>query len=129
MHGPIAPKLMTLSRPPVLVLGSGLTVLGVIRLLCAAGFQPLVVNGERDVAKNSKCYRPAPASRGAAPDVDFDDYLDGLPLERAILMPCSDKWILRAAQRSASLRKRFPASLSEADALDELIDKLRLSEL
>ena len=57
---------VTSPRPPVLVLGSGLTVLGAIRLLGRAGFAPLVVSDRPGIAKKSRWYRAAPPSRATA---------------------------------------------------------------
>ncbi len=110
--------------PPVLVLGSGLTILGAIRLLGRAGFTPLVVSDRPGIAKRSRWYRPAPASSSTAnPRTDLAAWLDGLPLERAVLLPCEDDWALRVSQCATEVGNRFPSSLSSYASLHELIDK------
>ena len=117
-------------RPPVLVLGSGLTVLGVIRLLTRAGLTPLVVGDQPGVAGKSRWYQSAPASRaGVAPETDLATWLDGLPLERAVVMPCSDHWALRVAECAPALGGRFPSSLPSFSSLHSIVDKGELARL
>ena len=119
---------MTSPRPPVLVLGSGLTVLGAIRLLGRAGFAPLVVSDRPGIAKKSRWYRAAPPSRAtASPRAELAAWLEGLPLERAVLLPCEDDWALRVAECASQVAGRFPTSISSHDSLETLIDKGRLA--
>jgi len=111
-------------RPPVLVFGSGLTVLGAIRLLGRAGFTPLVVDAHPGLAERSRWFRLAPPSHATArAETDLPAWLDGLPLERAVLFPCGDDWALRVAQCADDVRARFPSSLSTYASLYSLIDK------
>ena len=113
-------------RPPVLVFGSGLTVLGAIRLLGRAGFTPLVVDGSAHsgLAQKSRWFRSAPPSRAAvAAETDLPGWLEGLPLDRAVLFPCGDDWALRVARCADEVRSRFPSSLPPYDGLYSLIDK------
>jgi D-aspartate ligase len=119
---------VTRPRPPVLVLGSGLTVLGAIRLLGRAGFAPLVVSDRPGIAKKSRWYRAAPPSRStSSPWADLPAWLEGLPLERAILLPCGDDWALQVARCASEVADRFPTSISGPDCLHTLIDKGRLA--
>lgn len=120
---------MPLRRPPVLLLGSGLTVLGVLRLLGRAGFNPLVV-GPAGLADRSRWFRPCPPSRAKVnPESDLADWLDGLPLDRAVLMPCGDDWALRVAKCAPDVGARFPSSLPSYESLCALIDKGGLANL
>lgn len=117
-------------RPPILVLGSGLTVLGVIRLLTRAGLTPLVVGDRPGVAGKSRWYRAAPPSRAdTSPETDLVAWLEALPLERAVLMPCSDYWALRVADCAPTLGKRFPSSLPSSANLQSVVDKGGLARL
>jgi D-aspartate ligase len=121
---------MTTSRPPVLVLGSGLTVLGSIRLLAAAGYDPLVVSDDPGIAGRSRWYRAAPKSTSTVrADADLPAWLNGLALERAVLLPCSDNWMLMVADCADQVRDRFPTSVSSHEILDTLIDKWRLARI
>lgn len=118
------------TRPPILVLGSGLTVLGVIRLLTRAGLTPLVVGDRPGVAGKSRWYHAAPPSRAdVSPETDLAAWLDGLPLERAVLMPCSDYWALRVADCAPTVGGRFPSSLPGFAGLQSVIDKGSLAGL
>jgi predicted ATP-grasp superfamily ATP-dependent carboligase len=53
----------------------------------------------------------------------IESWLERLPFERAVLIPCSDRWITRIAELPRQLRNRFPASLSEPQVLHNLVDK------
>ena len=121
---------MSVARPPVLLLGSGLTVLGTLRLLHNAGYAPLVLQGDAGIAARSSRYRAAPASSatGSAQD-DLPAYLAGLPLDRAVLLPCSDAWVRCVARCADRVADRFPSSVSAASVLDRLVDKWHLSLL
>ncbi|HEV8449329.1 MAG TPA: hypothetical protein VGQ44_21070 [Gemmatimonadaceae bacterium] len=119
---------MSTPRPPVLVLGSGLTVLGAIRLLGRAGFTPLVVSDRPGIAKKSRWFRAAPRSTSSAsPRTDLPEWLSGLPLDRAVLLPCEDDWALRVAKCASEVAERFPTSLSSYACLETVIDKGRLA--
>ncbi len=110
--------------PPALVFGSGLTVLGVIRSLARAGIPSLVVPDARDFAARSRWYREAPAPAGGrgAQD-DLEGYLSGLPMEQAVLMPCSDAWVMRCARLPEASRTRYRACVAAPAAIEALVDK------
>ena len=112
----------------MLVFGSGLTTLGTIRLLASAGLKPFVVSDTPGFVAKSRWYRPAPPSASSEdPKENLGAWLDGLTLERAILLACSDEWVLRVARCADAFRTRFPTSVSSARVLETLIDKWRLS--
>jgi D-aspartate ligase len=113
---------------PVLVLGGGLTVLGVIRTLGRAGIPAFVVNQRRDVVRTSRWYRPAPPTRtGVAPHDGLARLLDDLPLERAVILPCSDHWTLQAARLDPCVTARFPTGMPAAPAVETFLDKGRFA--
>lgn len=121
---------MPASRPPILVLGTGLTVLGSIRLLAAAGYEAFVVSDNPGVAGRSRWYRAAPNSTSnVRPEVDLPAWLSGLPFERAVLLPCSDDWMLNVAGCADRIRDRFPTSVSTHAVLETLIDKWQLARV
>jgi predicted ATP-grasp superfamily ATP-dependent carboligase len=113
-------------RIPVLVLGGGLglTTLGVIRTLGRAGIPAYVVADTQGLAHRSRWYRPAPHPAGGAhAETDLERFLEDLPLERAVLMPCSDIWAMLVAQLGAGHAERFPSCQSPASVLETLLDK------
>jgi predicted ATP-grasp superfamily ATP-dependent carboligase len=112
----------------VLVFGSGLTTLGTIRLLASAGLKPFVVSDTPGMVAKSRWYRPAPRSASSEnPRDNLRAWLRGLALDRAILLACSDEWILRVARCADEFRERFPTSVSSPAVLETLIDKARLA--
>jgi len=120
-----------MQRPPVLVLGSGLTALGAIRLLHSAGYAPFVIGDDGGMASRSRWFRaaPKPASGACAVD-DLAAYLHALPFSsRAPLVPCSDAWVRRVAAIVDTIDDRFPSSVPAPGVLERLIDKWQLAEL
>ena len=114
----------------MLVFGSGLTALGTIRLLSRAGLNPFVVSDTPGISGKSRFYRAAPRSASKETAVqNLPAWLDGLPLERAILIPCSDTWALRVVGCAGDANARFPTCLSTPQVLEAVIDKWRLAEV
>jgi len=111
---------------PVLVFGGGLglTTLGVIRTLGRAGITTYIVADAAGLARHSRWFRPAPVPH-AADDAERDlaGFLDSLPLERAVLVPCSDIWAMSVARLPAASAERFPSCLSRPEVLEQLLDK------
>jgi D-aspartate ligase len=120
---------MVSRHPPVLVFGSSLTVLGAIRLLWRAGYDAYVATDALPIVRRSRAYRAAPPSAGGArAGDDLGAYLEGLPFERAVLLPCSDEWTLEVARHAGALSARFPSSVPRIDVAERLIDKWHLAE-
>jgi D-aspartate ligase len=118
------------TRVPALVFGAGLTALGVVRVLRAAGV-PTYVGGENPtVVSGSRWFRPAPPSRSrVAPEADLATYLDGLPISRAVLIPCADSWAVRLAALDGRITERFPTALARVPVLEGLMDKAGLAQV
>ncbi len=117
------------SAQPVLVFGSGHTVLGAIRCLRRAGHAPLVATDPGEMVRRSRFFRAAPPSRhGTDPQRDLAAYLKGLPFDRAVLLPCTDEWTLAISRLPPGLSDRFPASVAEPAVLERLVDKWHLAE-
>jgi predicted ATP-grasp superfamily ATP-dependent carboligase len=114
---------------PALVFGNGPTALGVVRILRAAGVTAYVVSDDPQLVSQSRWFQPAPPSRSAAtPEQDLAAYLEGLPVPRAVLMPCSDSWAVRIAALPESITERFPRCLAPVHVLERLADKGQLAE-
>jgi hypothetical protein len=117
-------------RVPVLVLGKHITGLSVLRSFAGRGCDTYGVEDTRDVIVRSRFYRPAPERLGETDDsAVLAAYLQRLPFERAVLMPCSDRWAAAVAGLATDVRRRFPASVSTRVAVDELLDKARFRDL
>lgn len=114
---------------PAIILGFGVTSLGVLRVMSRAGIPVYVVCPPGDVMTYSKWFRPLelPSINGAVPEMTLDN-LAALPFSRAVLMPCSDDTALMVANLPAHLRERFSSSISSPEVIETLIDKATLSQ-
>lgn len=113
---------------PALAFGTGLTALGVLRSLRAAGVPVYSVCPRDDLAAKSRWFRPAPLTDGAVPDPpQLAQYLEALSLPGAVLVPCSDDWSRAIAELSGPLKERFPASVPDARVVDTMTDKWQFS--
>src|SRR2546426_8351312 len=100
------------TRPtPVILLGSSITVLGALRLFGRRGIPTFVLSGDSDIEAFSRWYRPLPLRPGDDPDpARLEALLDHVPLDTAVLMPCSDSWARAVAGLRPSVAERFPPS-------------------
>jgi len=115
---------------PSLILGSHTTSLGVIRSLARHKIRSFCITKPNRYITFSRHYRRPPFGYPFAKDpVDLDTYLSGFPLQKAVLFPCSDEWVLAVAHMGKELRKRFPVVLSDHELLERLIDKGHLRTL
>lgn len=116
------------SAVPVLVFGSGLTTLGVMRVLGRRGIPVFAVHPLDGGIRWSRWYRKAPWD---APDrasaAALVEYLRRLDLERAVLIGSSDDWVRCLAARDPSLAGRFHTSLPHGETIGNLVDKRGLA--
>jgi len=111
-------------RTNVLALGSGITVLGVLRTLSKANANVFTLPDIDQFTRRSRWYRASPrALSGVKPDT-LAQYLESLPAP-TVLMPCSDLWVRTVAALPLGVRDRYPASIAPLQALDLLVDKAR----
>ncbi len=116
-------------RLPVLVLGGGITGLGVVRILARNRIPSWVAAAPGDLALASRHARPTPVSSGNTWRDDPVGWLRGLPIAAAVPMPCSDQWAGVVASLPEDLTHRFPASIARPEALAQAVDKGRFAEL
>ncbi len=117
-HPPLNP-----THPPAIALGSGVTLLGVTRILGRQGLPMRVSVSETDFVASSR-WLPRDARLPAiGPGVDLPEYLAKLPLDGGVLIPCSDELALAVAELPADLAKRFPSYQPDAAVLRLLVDK------
>ena len=113
------------SRPPVLVLGGGITALGVMRICHRAGIPVYSLRPSTGIDRYSRWHCPAPMRPGTegAAQMGVEEHLGCCELPRAVLMPCSDTYTNEAAALDGDLCERFPASLPSLETIGTLTDK------
>ena len=114
---------------PVIVLGGGISGLGVLRAFGRRGVPAFLVAPPGDLAWRSRHARAPRAPTGLEPSTDLPLMLEKLEYPRAVLLPCSDSWARKVAALPQALASRFRASSPSAAALDEVVDKARFAAL
>ena len=111
-------------RPRVLALGSGITLLGVLRTLSEIDADVMALPDADRAARRSRWYRSAPRPFIGVNADTIAQRLESLP-SPTVLMPCSDFWARTVAALPAEVRARYPSSSAPLSALDLLVDKGR----
>jgi len=114
----------TPQRTTVLALGSGITLLGVLRALSRRNVDVLALPDADLATQRSRWYRAAPKSLSAMKPEMLADRLKALPVN-TVLMPCSDIWVRTVAALPADVRARYPASVPPLSAVETVVDKSR----
>jgi len=115
---------------PAVVFGGYKTALGVVRSLGRAGVPQYLVSETPDFAGRSRWARRFPEGLPVVPSPsDIDDLLAALPLDEAVLIPCSDHWTRALTTFAPPPGKRFRTSLPSGEVNDLLADKKTLSAL
>ncbi|MGH7585904.1 MAG: hypothetical protein ACREMH_06635 [Gemmatimonadales bacterium] len=115
---------------PVVVLGGGITGLGVIRAFGRRGVPAYLVAPANDLAWRSRhAHAAAGVTRPGSSEESLPELLPALKLDRAVLLPCSDAWARAVASLPTGLAARYPSSSPSRDALDHVVDKARFAEL
>ena len=115
---------------PALIFGGHITALGVLRTLVRRGVPCYVVDDTSDIIVRSRWYRrPARMLPESADSAALAAYLEALPFERAVLIPCSDLWMQAVSSLPAELRDRFPASIPTQAAVQRFVDKAQFLAL
>ena len=114
---------------PVIILGTGITGLGVIRIIGRDGVTGFAAETTDPLLRHSRWYRELPAPDAAVGKQTLEEWLRGLALDRAVLLPCSDQWVSRVSALDPALRTRFPASVPTTDTLERFVDKGKFAAL
>ena len=115
--------------PAALVLGKGITALGVVRSLALAGRTPFLVSADEGFVAFSRHCRLLPSGQSHSAGEDQLPALLERLAEPMVLMPCSDGWASAVCALTPELARRFPASLAPPEALRGLIDKSAFAEV
>lgn len=115
---------------PVLILGTHLPPLGVLRVLSGRGLSCFVVDATSDIIVRSRWYRAPERTLAESADSDaLARYLDSLQVERAVLIPCTDTWTLAVAGLPTRMSGRFPASVPARSTVEQFVNKDQFKEL
>ena len=119
-----------ISSIPVLIFGDQVNALGVLRLLAERGIQRYVVDETSTLIVRSRWYRAAERTLLETSDSnELSRFLEGLRLPRAVLMPCTDIWIVAVAGLPPESRQRYPASVPPLAAVEQFVAKDRFQSL
>lgn len=115
---------------PVLILGTGVTVLGVMRCLGRKRI-PLycLSEGLESEARSRWCRRLSQRIREFATISDLEQFLEAIPIEQAVLIGCSDHWVVESARLGARLRKRFRVCSRDSQVVGRFVNKGAFAEL
>lgn len=109
---------------PALVLGHGITALGVLRVLARKGVPVAVLPpAPGPLVETSRWYRPSPMNSPWDRELDLASNLRQVDMDQAVLMPCTDVMTVATAGLPDDLRARFPSCLPRVDAIKRLVDK------
>jgi predicted ATP-grasp superfamily ATP-dependent carboligase len=115
---------------PAVVLGSGLSALGALRLLHRAGIPVYSLTAAPSVESRSRWFRPLPGVRETLADgAPLSRLLEGSSLERAVLLACSDSLQSAVSELPAGLAARFPSSTSAPEIVSQLTSKAKFAVL
>jgi D-aspartate ligase len=106
-----------------------MTAVGVLRALGANEIASYLVAPPGDVARRSRWARPLPGPPLAdlAPAA-LPAALAAAGVERAVLFPCSDRWVRSVAEVAEISDGRYPAPVATTRSLAQLLDKASLAE-
>lgn len=109
--------------PPALALGFGVTLLGVTRILARQGLPRRASVSKCDFVADTRWLPTTEHLPPMGAASELADYLEALPLERGVVIPCSDELALAAAELPDHVAERFPSYQSDACVLRVLTDK------
>lgn len=118
----------TQGRVPAIVLGSGVTALGVIRSLGRRGVGTYGSDPSDPLLRASRWFR-APPGQPLRSDDRLDRWLRGSSIPTAVLIPCSDDWVSQVAELPSDLAARFVASVPAHATVQQFVDKGRFAQL
>ncbi len=114
---------------PALVLGNGVTVLGTARALRRSGIRAYCISRDLGFVRYSRYCRTFSSGKGRlTEDGDLRNYLQTLPIERAVLIPCSDHWLEEVAALNPQDGGHFVSSTPGLSVVRLLTDKQKFYE-
>lgn len=104
-------------------------MLGTARSLASAGVEPLQLSFAPGVERSSRHLRLVDLPPGVTPESRLPQILGGLELDKAVLLPCSDRWVNEIAALPAAVAHRFPSSSPSAEIARVFTDKAAFARL
>lgn len=118
---------------PVLIFGSGLTVLGTLRALARHGITVYCADRQPDFVRRSRWYRTVNLPVQAGDPESITAFADSIGHQKLVLIPASDNSCLDLSAETYRNSDRLLTFLPDRDKLDILIRKdlfaLKLAEL
>lgn len=113
---------------PALVLGSDITALGVIRNLGRVKIPLHFIPTKNDFVSYSRWAHNLNLSLNEFPESQyFIEFLSKLPLQKAVLFPCSDSLLKVASNLNNQFSNNFPSVAPSPAALEYLVDKSKFA--
>src|SRR6202023_268771 len=98
-----------------LALGSGITLLGVLRTLSEVNVEVIALPDIDRVTRRSRRYRSGPRALSGMNADTLARCLEVLPVP-TVLIPCSDLWVRTVASLPAEVLSRYPSSIAPLPA-------------
>jgi D-aspartate ligase len=109
---------------PVVVLGTGITALGVLRAFGRAGIPTLSVSKWLEFVGASRfSHKPDGNLNPLADGADLPAFLKKLPYDNLVLCACTDDWTRAVSRLGSELQNRYLASISEPQTMDLFLEK------
>lgn len=122
--GPPGP---TTDTPPALIVGGGVTALGLLRCFGRAGIPSVCITKPLEVERHSRYFHKSSTQVDVWSTArELAAYLRTCPYDRAFLAPSSDHWAVELSRLPAEITERFPTGLPSPDVMNGLIDKANL---
>lgn len=122
------PAKPTTDDVPAVILGSGITALAVVRQLGRLGITCHVAADDPALVRGSRWTgRLMTAPPATNPPAEIEEWIEGLDLDRAVLIPCSDDWVRTVATIASSGSGRFQTSIPPLETVETLVDKGRFA--
>ena len=112
------------------MLGSDITALGVMRSLGRAKIPLVAITDKRDLSAWSRYYKRDPLINFTeARPQSLQAWLAELPIEQAVLMPCSDEWMKAVSQVVANGEHNLLSCAAKPEVIDTLVNKHQFSSV
>jgi D-aspartate ligase len=117
------------SSLPIIALGGGITLAGVLNVLHRAGIPAYALCPQNDFVQRSRWYRPLALQHADPQPKHLEAILERLALPEAVLLPCSDDWLRAVPALPSRIAARFPSSTPGTHNVETMVDKWKFAQL